>query len=109
MSTDRRDRTRCGTERKATTARAEHPPGRGLIADVYEQFPYAIMVVDDGGSLITANRRGREILERAGVEEAGGSACCSLFGCRSRGPLERSCLTELAVQVAKRLPEVRLD
>ena len=109
MSTDRGDRTRCGTKRRATTVRAERPPGRALIADVYEQFPYAIMVVDDGGCLMTANRRGREILERGRVEEAGGAACCTLFGCRSRGPLERSCITELALQAAKRLPEVRLD
>jgi DNA-binding SARP family transcriptional activator len=67
------------------------------------------MVVDSSGRLITANRRGRELLERAGPEGSMTSTCCALFGCRTRGPLERCCITRLALQAAKRLPEVRVD
>jgi DNA-binding SARP family transcriptional activator len=77
---------------------------------VYERFPYAIMVVDRQGRMITANRRGREILDSSESEEGVAHTCCSLFGCRTPGsPLERSCITELAWRNAKRLPELRLD
>jgi DNA-binding SARP family transcriptional activator len=79
-----------------------------LVAEVYEVFPYAIMVVDCNGRLITANRRGRELLERGGAE-ASASTCCGLLGCRSRGPLEDCCITRLALQAAKPLPELRVD
>jgi len=85
-------------------------PGRGLITEVYELFPYAIMVVDTGGRMITANRRAREILDRGETDEGLADTCCSLFGChRLGGPLARSCITEVALQTAKRLPELRLD
>jgi DNA-binding SARP family transcriptional activator len=67
------------------------------------------MVVDSGGRLITANRCAREILERGGPEASMTSTCCALFGCRTRGPLERCCLTQLARQAGRRLPEVRVD
>ena len=109
MSADPPDRTRNGLKRRAGTARAAPQPGRGLTAEVYECFPYAVMVVDRSGRLITANRRAREILERVGLEDGTTPTCCALFGCRGHGPLERLCITQLALQTAKRLPEVRLD
>ena len=85
-------------------------PGRGLITEVYELFPYAIMVVDTAGRMITANRRARQILDRGETDEGLADTCCSLFGCRRPGgPLARSCITEVALQTAKRLPELRLD
>lgn len=100
--------------RSAKQAAPKSPacPARGLITEVYELFPYAIMVTDASGRMITANRRGREIVDRAGVKLGGPAAptCCSVLGCRKPGgPLERCCITELALSTAKRLPELRLD
>jgi DNA-binding SARP family transcriptional activator len=93
-----------------TGSRRAVRPGRGLITEVYELFPYAIMVVDTTGRMITANRRARQILDRSEEEEGLAETCCSLFGCRQPGgPLARSCITEVALNTAKQLPELRLD
>jgi DNA-binding SARP family transcriptional activator len=96
--------------KSGSPARHASPLGRGLIAEVYELFPYAVLVVDRGGRMITANRRAREIMDRSGSEDDMAETCCGLFGCRRPGtPLEHSCITELAVHTAQRLPELRLD
>lgn len=96
-----------GPSGRASGTRLADRSRRGLVTKVYELFPYAIMVVDGRGHLTAANRRGREILERGNLGEA---TCCELFGCRQPGgPLERCCITELALQTAKRLPEICLD
>jgi DNA-binding SARP family transcriptional activator len=110
MSVEGTDRTSFGQQRRAAAARRAGRPGRGLVIEVYELFPYAIVVVDSTGRLITANRHGREILERGEADDGMTETCCGLFGCRRPGgPLERCCITELALQTAKRLPELRLD
>jgi DNA-binding SARP family transcriptional activator len=102
--------TSAGHKQRASAVRVAPRFGRGLIADVYERFPYAIMVVDSRRRLITANCRGREILERRRLASGMTGTCCGLFGCHVRGgPLERCCITELALQTARRLPEIRLD
>jgi DNA-binding SARP family transcriptional activator len=68
------------------------------------------MVVDTGGRMITANGRARRILARRPLDEGTTETCCSLFGChRPGGPLARCCITEVALQTARRLPELRLD
>src|SRR2546423_5413076 len=36
------------------------PGGGGLIAEVYERFPYGIIVVDTGGGVVNPHRRGGE-------------------------------------------------
>jgi DNA-binding SARP family transcriptional activator len=111
MSVDGTERTSFGRQRNAAAA-ARHAsrPGRGLVTEVYELFPYAIMVVDSSGHMITANRRARDILERGDVDDGKAYTCCDLFGCRRPGgPLERCCITELALGTPTGLPELRLD
>jgi DNA-binding SARP family transcriptional activator len=91
-------------------ARRPTPSGRGLITEVYELFPYAIMVVDTSGHMITANRLARQILDRGDSQGGLPETCCGLFGCRRPGgPLARCCITEMALQADRRLPELRLD
>src|SRR4051812_23418754 len=102
MSADTPERTSPSRQRRAAVARLAARPRGGLITEVYELFPYAIMVVDTSGRLITANRRAREILERGDPGDGITATCCGLFGCRLRGgPLERCCITQLALQTAK--------
>jgi DNA-binding SARP family transcriptional activator len=84
-------------------------PGRRFLAEVYEHFPHAVMVVAASRQIISANRRARLILDRG---DPGGEVetCCRLLGCRRPGgPLARFCITELALQTGERLPELRLD
>jgi DNA-binding SARP family transcriptional activator len=110
MTLDQTELTRAGEKRRASATPVATRFGRGLIAEVYERFPYAVMVVDSRGRLITANRRGRAILERRDPDNGMTGSCCGLFGCHVRGgPLECCCITELALQTARRLPEIRLD
>jgi DNA-binding SARP family transcriptional activator len=110
MSADIPERASWRQTRRATAARVAAPARGGLITEIYELFPYGIIVVDTSGRLITANRRGREILEGGDPDNGLTATCCGLFGCRRQGgPLERCCITQLALQTAKRLPEVRLD
>jgi DNA-binding SARP family transcriptional activator len=94
----------------AASLRPAAAGGGGLITEVYERFPYGIIVVDTGGRMITANRRARRMLARRNPAEGVAETCCSLFGCRRPGgPLARCCITEVALQTARRLPELRLD
>jgi DNA-binding SARP family transcriptional activator len=95
-------------QEQTTAAPGGTGPGGDLIAEVYEHFPHAIMVVDAARQIVTANRRARLMLNREGEEGFG--TCCGLFGCRRPGgPLERGCITELTLQAAERQPELRLD
>jgi DNA-binding SARP family transcriptional activator len=81
---------------------------RDLAADVLELFPYGVMVCERDGRIVAANRSVRELLTRAGQRTLG--TCCGLLGCHGRsGPPDGSCLTELALERATRLPEIRLD
>lgn len=110
MKVDRTQQAHTGQER--ATAHVSRRPGStaGLVAEVYEEFPYGIMLVDPAGRLITANRRARQILERGGPGGGLSETCCAVFGCRRPGgPLARCCITEVALQTAKRLPELRVD
>jgi DNA-binding SARP family transcriptional activator len=110
MGIDGAEQTSFAQHRRVADVRRAAWAGRGLVTEIYELFPYGIMVVDSAGRLITANGRGREILERADSGGRKAQTCCSLFGCRSEGgPLERCCITELALQAETRLPEVRID
>jgi DNA-binding SARP family transcriptional activator len=111
MNLNEMEQRRIGDALGAGAATTPAPvPGRGLIAEVYELFPYGIMVVDTSGRMITANRLARRILDRGDADGGLAGTCCSLFGCRRPGgPLARSCITEVALQTAARLPELRVD
>ena len=78
------------------------------IADeVFDRFPYGIMVVDADGLVVAANEAARELLGESDFEESP-RRCCDLLGCRS-GPVEDACLTELATDSGDALPELRVD
>jgi DNA-binding SARP family transcriptional activator len=83
--------------------------GMGLLTDVFDLFPYAVMVCDRRGRVVAANLRLREIVARGGEADGVAASCCSLLGCGGPGPLEGSCLTALALDGGKPLPEVRVE
>jgi DNA-binding SARP family transcriptional activator len=83
-------------------------PDTRLAAEVFERFPYGIVVTDPAGSVVGANRAARALLGPALT--AGPVRCCDLVGCRRPGgPLADACLTELAAGNRGRLPEIRVD
>jgi DNA-binding SARP family transcriptional activator len=79
----------------ATTRRGARPPARWLTArvlaaDVFDQFPNAIMVCDRGGRVVAANTRFRAHTNAA----VGETTCCSLLGCLRPGTgLDTICVT----------------
>jgi DNA-binding SARP family transcriptional activator len=76
-----------------------------LPGEIFEQFPYGLLVLDAEGRVSAANRAGRRLLG-----EDGETTCCALFGCGRPGtPLEGGCLARLAGDGGVALPEVRLD
>ncbi|HEX3264866.1 MAG TPA: hypothetical protein VHR16_04295, partial [Candidatus Limnocylindrales bacterium] len=77
--------------------------------DVFDLFPYALMVCDRRGRIVAANARFREIITGGRAVDGLALSCCSLLGCRrADGPLEGSCLTALALDAAETLPEFRV-
>lgn len=86
---------------------------RALLAlDVFEGYPYAILVVRGDGAVVAHNGAARSLLgaraER--LADLGPGTACDLVGCRRPdGPLEGICLFERALESADPLPEVRVD
>src|SRR3954467_12751729 len=91
-------------------ARADLRPmrGTGVEADIFEAFPYGILVVEPGGAVLAHNGAAEAILGEGAVSE-GVTRCCELLGCRRPGPLETICLSEMAAEQRRALPEIRLD
>ena len=82
----------------------------GQLADeVFRLFPHGILVLDQAGSVVTANEEARELLAADANDQLVGRSCCELLGCGGEGPLAESCLTELALEYGERVPEMRLD
>src|SRR4051812_18956553 len=76
--------------------------------ELFELFPYGVVLVNEDGSVLAGNRAARHLLGPA--VDAEGARCCDLFRCRIEGtPLEQGCLTELARDAGEALPEVRVD
>src|SRR4051794_582967 len=82
--------------------------GAGVEADIFEAFPYGILVVEPGGAVLAHNGAAEAILGEGAVSE-GVTRCCELLGCRRPGPLETICLSEMAAEQRRALPEIRLD
>ena len=80
-----------------------------LAGDVFDSFPYGIMVVDRQGRMVACNRALKDITglaDRPGTE----LTCCELFGCNDpAGSLPGRCLTELALEAGGRLSELRIQ
>jgi DNA-binding SARP family transcriptional activator len=75
---------------------------------VFEFFPAGIVVVDARGEVqgtnLGAKRLLRDLVDRPKLR------CCDLFDCRRAGtPLADHCITELSLNHAGPLPEVRVD
>jgi DNA-binding SARP family transcriptional activator len=78
-----------------------------IAGQVFDLFPYGIIVVDGDGLVLAANDAARALLGDPQIGEEP-RTCCELLGCRAR-PLEEACLTELAAASGEPLPELRLD
>jgi DNA-binding SARP family transcriptional activator len=68
-----------------------------------------LMVCDQRGRVLAANRRLREIVDPRGAIWDRGASCCTVLGCgHSPGPLEGRCLTERSLAAGERLGDVRI-
>jgi DNA-binding SARP family transcriptional activator len=84
-------------------------PSAELTADVFDRFPNGILICERGGGIVAANRRAHELLGLAPVMRAGQRTCCSVLGCGARGPLERGCVCELALDGADGVQQLRVE
>jgi DNA-binding SARP family transcriptional activator len=80
-----------------------------VAAAIYERLPYALVVVDEQGSVVSANPAAVEMGWRSGSDQPP-TACHEMFSCRSAdGPCQHGCLVQRAVQTGETLPEIRID
>lgn len=90
----------------SSAASADKQP---IAAAVYEHLPYALVVVDEQGGVLSANPAAIEMGWRTG-EGAPPVVCHEMFACRRRGgPCEHGCLAQRAAQSGETLPEIRID
>lgn len=76
---------------------------------VFDQLPYGLVVVDEQGSVISANSAAIEMGWRSG-EGLPPTACHEVFSCRNpEGPCHHGCLASRAAQGGEPLPEIRID
>jgi DNA-binding SARP family transcriptional activator len=77
--------------------------------ELFEQFPFGLLITDADGRLASANPHATSLLalEPSALDAA---RCCDVLHCRRPGgPLGGRCISELARDVGKALPEVRID
>ncbi len=81
----------------------------GFATAIYERLPYALVVVDEQGSVLAANEAAVEM--GWGAREAGPpTACHEMFACRAAGgPCHHECLVQRASRTGETLPEIRVD
>src|SRR5947209_18462665 len=80
-----------------------------LAADVYEHLPYALVVVDEQGGVLSANPAALDMGWHFG-EEGPPAVCHEMFACRAPGgPCQHGCLAQRAAQSGETLPEIRID
>jgi DNA-binding SARP family transcriptional activator len=81
-------------------------------ADLFEQFPYGLIVADAGGRVCGANGKARDLLSLdAGEWNGSAITCCKLICGLVSGQLgaEGACLGHRALDAQAPLPEVRVD
>ncbi len=84
-------------------------PSSHLAEAVYEHLPYALVVVDEQGNVLSANGAAIDMGWRSG-EGSPPVVCHEMFACRRRGgPCEHGCLAQRAAQSGETLPEIRID
>jgi DNA-binding SARP family transcriptional activator len=77
----------------------------GLALEVFERFPYGILVFDDDGHLDAWNNAAASLIPGVGADRR----CCDLLGCRATLPMADHCFSELVASSGGPLPEVRVD
>src|SRR4051812_8803758 len=82
-------------------------PPDDIADEVFDQFPYGIVVVAGDRRVIAANEAARALLGDAKLGRAE-QICCDVLGCHS-DPIADACMTELAVASDEPLPELRVD
>ena len=88
---------------------ATSPEPTGLSAAVYERLPYGLVVVDEQGSVLSANPAAIEMGWRSD-DGAPPTVCHEIFACRrSGGPCAHGCLVQRALHRGENLPEIRID
>jgi DNA-binding SARP family transcriptional activator len=77
----------------------------------FRGHPYGLVVSDPTGTIVAFNPAAARLLgDAARLEPGRERAICEVVGCRSAGgPLEQTCLHELAADRDEPLPEVRID
>lgn len=81
-----------------------------LARAVFESFPFGLVVVDDGGTVIARNSEANRLLDWPAGDESVPADCCTLFGCRRAGSaLQELCLSERAMRDGRPLPDVRIE
>jgi DNA-binding SARP family transcriptional activator len=89
--------------------RSRPPAGSSLERLAFDGFPYALLVLDRAGRVLTRNALAVRLIEAAGLNE-GELGCCRLLGCRRPGSvLADACVTELVLDRGAPLPELRVD
>jgi DNA-binding SARP family transcriptional activator len=91
---------------------ADPPSGRHLSTasgQVLDRLGFAMLVTRPDGLVIEANESARQLADQAFGGWPDPATCCRFFGCRSREPLARHCLSELASRSHQPLPEMRVD
>jgi DNA-binding SARP family transcriptional activator len=88
------------------------PAPPGMLA--FEGHPYGLVVSDPAGAVVAFNRSAARLIGSVADLDAGGAGgsrtICDAVGCRrAEGPLEHTCLHELAAERGEPLPEVRVD
>ncbi len=80
-----------------------------MSATIYERLPYALVVVDEQGSVLSANPAAIEMGWR-GDDGGPPTVCHEMFACqRAGGPCSHGCLVQRASQTSENLPEIRID
>jgi DNA-binding SARP family transcriptional activator len=83
-------------------------PGR-IAPAIYDRLPYALVVVDEQGSVLEANPAAIEMGWHTD-DGAPPTVCHEMFSCRrAGGPCAHGCLVQRASQTGENLPEIRID
>ena len=83
--------------------------GRRAFDELFERFPYGLLVVDRDGELVGMNESCRRLFrEAAGRKGQSGRDCCELI-CRRFDEEPDTCLSQRAFEKADSLPEIRVD
>lgn len=80
-------------------------------AEVFDAFPYGIIVVDESGFVLSCNDAAKRLLGLSADDPAAaGMTCCDLFGClEPDGALGHACITDAALTTRGPVPEIRVD